>query len=164
MDPVELVVRQYLSHKKPRMKKMQDMLTEGGKCIWVAPSGGRDRADENNDYKVRRERLARRQWAVCTVPRRGQPPRARLRTARARLSRDGSAARASQVAPFDAKSVDMFKLMAAKSKRPAHFYPLSMFTYPICPPPQQARRAARLQSDTPCALPSMGRSRRHPPC
>eukprot|EP00965_Chrysotila_dentata_P200799 6180185-Pleurochrysis_carterae.AAC.1 len=32
----------------------------------------------------------------------------------------------------------MFRLMAGKAKRVTHFYPLSMFTYPICPPPQQA--------------------------
>jgi len=90
-NPPELK-SQKQNHNRMVMKKMQDMLTEGGKCIWVAPSGGRDRAAEDDKY---------------------------------------------QVAPFDAKSVDMFKLMAAKSKRPAHFYPLSMFTYPICPPPQQ---------------------------
>jgi len=91
-NPPELK-SQKQNHNRMVMKKMQDLLTEGGKCIWVAPSGGRDRADEASGEYV--------------------------------------------VAPFDPKSVDMFKLMAAKSKRPAHFYPLSMFTYPICPPPQQ---------------------------
>ena len=58
--------------------------------IWVAPSGGRDRADESGKYSV---------------------------------------------APFDAKSVEMFRVMSGKSTKPTHFYPLSMFTYPICPPP-----------------------------
>ena len=40
-----------------------------------------------------------------------------------------------QVAPFDSKSIEMFRLMADKSGNPTHFYPLSMLTYPICPPP-----------------------------
>jgi len=39
------------------------------------------------------------------------------------------------VAPFDSKTVDMFRLMATKSKRPCHFYPLSMVSYELCPPP-----------------------------
>ena len=72
------------------MKTMQSLFTEGGKCIWVAPSGGRDRVGESGKYEV---------------------------------------------SPFDAKSIEMFRLMADKAKRPTHFYPLSMFTYPICPPP-----------------------------
>jgi len=78
-------------HNRNVMKTMQKMFTEGGKLIWVAPSGGRDRAT------------------------------------------DGSF----KVAPFDSKSVEMFRLMGDKAKRPTHFYPLSMLTYPICPPPQQ---------------------------
>ena len=31
--------------------------------------------------------------------------------------------------------VEMFRLMADKAGRTTHFYPLSMLTYPICPPP-----------------------------
>jgi len=77
-------------HNKNVMKKMKDMFKEGGKIIWVAPSGGRDRADESGRFRV---------------------------------------------APFDPKSVEMFRLMGAKSGRKTHFYPLSMLTYPICPPP-----------------------------
>jgi hypothetical protein len=66
---------------------------QGGKIIWVAPSGGRDRRDDvSGDYSV---------------------------------------------APFDAKSIEMFRLMADKAGRTTHFYPLSMLTYPICPPPEQ---------------------------
>ncbi len=34
-------------HNKRTMTKMKDLLSSGGKCIYVAPSGGRDRA--NND-------------------------------------------------------------------------------------------------------------------
>ena len=98
------------------MKTMQQLMTDGGKCIWVAPSGGRDRPSDDGKYEV---------------------------------------------APFDSKSIEMFRLMSAKADgtatsgqprgnleppraisshlrqadRPTHFYPLSMFTYPICPPP-----------------------------
>ena len=41
-----------------------------------------------------------------------------------------------QVAPFDAKSVEMFRLMSDKAGRTAHFYPLSMATAAVCPPPE----------------------------
>jgi len=79
-------------HNRNVMKKMQSLFKEGGQIIWVAPSGGRDRKDEDGAY---------------------------------------------QVAPFDPKSVEMFRLMADKAGRTTHFYPLSMLTYPICPPPEQ---------------------------
>merc|ERR1712113_1174546 len=79
-------------HNRRVMKTMQQMLTSGGKCIWVAPSGGRDRPNGAGEY---------------------------------------------QVAPFDSKSIEMFRLMSDKAQRTTHFYPLSMFTYPICPPPTQ---------------------------
>lgn len=39
------------------------------------------------------------------------------------------------IAPFDQKTVDMFRLMGNKSKVPTHFYALSMVTYDLCPPP-----------------------------
>ena len=32
-----------LQHNQRTMKKMLQLLSEGGKCIYVAPSGGRDR-------------------------------------------------------------------------------------------------------------------------
>lgn len=73
------------------MKTMQQLFSEGGKIIWVAPSGVRDRTDpETGEYTV---------------------------------------------SGFDPKSIEMFRLMADKAKRTTHFYPLSMLTYPICPPP-----------------------------
>lgn len=77
-------------HNRMVMKRMQSLFKEGGKCVWVAPSGGRDRPDDNGNY---------------------------------------------QVAPFDAKSVEMFRLMSGKAGRTCHFYPLSMFTAAVCPPP-----------------------------
>jgi len=39
------------------------------------------------------------------------------------------------IAPFDQKTVDMFRLMGNKSKKPTHFYPMSMVSYDLCPPP-----------------------------
>ena len=39
------------------------------------------------------------------------------------------------IAPFDQKTVDMFRLMANKSKVPTHFYAFSMVSYDLCPPP-----------------------------
>lgn len=39
------------------------------------------------------------------------------------------------IAPFDQKTVDMFRLMGNKSKIPTHFYPMSMVSYDLCPPP-----------------------------
>jgi len=77
-------------HNRRVMKKMQELFQDGGKLIWVAPSGGRDRADETGTFRV---------------------------------------------AEFDPKSIEMFRLMADKANRKTHFYPLSMLTYPVCPPP-----------------------------
>ena len=34
------------------MKTMQNLFTEGGKLIWVAPSGGRDREGADGKYVV----------------------------------------------------------------------------------------------------------------
>ena len=64
------------------MSAMLEMLKIGGHCLWVAPSGGRDR----------------RNVETGGVP----------------------------VAEFDRKTVDMFRLMATKSKKPCHFYPMAM--------------------------------------
>lgn len=39
------------------------------------------------------------------------------------------------IAPFDQKTIDMFRLMGNKSKVSTHYYALSMVTYDLCPPP-----------------------------
>ena len=78
-------------HNRNVMKEMSNLFKDGGKVIWVAPSGGRDRKDPSGDgYSV---------------------------------------------AKFDPKSVEMFRLMAGKADKKTHFYPLSMLTYNVCPPP-----------------------------
>lgn len=38
-------------------------------------------------------------------------------------------------APFDQKTIDMFRLMGNKSKVKTHYYALSMVSYDLCPPP-----------------------------
>ena len=74
------------------MSAMLEMFkNEKGVCIWVAPSGGRDRRDLET----------------------GEVP----------------------LAKFDQKTVDLFRLMARKSKVPTHFHPMSMVSYDLCPPP-----------------------------
>lgn len=81
---------QKLLHNSRTMKKMSELLSEGGKIIYVAPSGGRDRAYGENKIKL---------------------------------------------ADFDPNSIEMFRLMAKQASRPTHFYPLSLKTYYILPPP-----------------------------
>jgi len=39
------------------------------------------------------------------------------------------------IAPFDSKTIDMFRLMGRKSKVPTHYYPMAMVSYDLCPPP-----------------------------
>lgn len=87
--PPELKAKKQL-HNKHTMEKMSRLLAEGGKAIYIAPSGGRDR--KNADGVV-------------------------------------------EVAPFDPQSIEMLNLMARKSKRPTHFYPFTLSTYNLMPPP-----------------------------
>lgn len=39
-------------HNQRTLKQMLDLLNEGGYCIYVAPSGGRDRPDSNGEFQV----------------------------------------------------------------------------------------------------------------
>jgi len=39
------------------------------------------------------------------------------------------------IAPFDSKTIDMFRLIGNKSKVPTHYYTMGMVTYDMCPPP-----------------------------
>ena len=40
-----------------------------------------------------------------------------------------------EVAPFDFKALDMFKLMSMQSRIPMHFFPMAMYTHKLVPPP-----------------------------
>ena len=82
------------------MQTMAELLAEGGKCIYVAPSGGRDRLAPSGEVEV---------------------------------------------APFDPQSVEMFRLMATQAATPTHFYPLSLYTYPLLPPPQEIAEESAIE-------------------
>jgi glycerol-3-phosphate O-acyltransferase len=84
-----------IAHNQRTLKKMGELLNEGGYCIYVAPSGGRDRRN-----------------ALGQV----------------------------DVSPFDAQSIELFWLIAQQAKQPTHFYPLSLSTYPLMPPPDQVEK------------------------
>jgi glycerol-3-phosphate O-acyltransferase len=49
--PPELKLKK-LTHNQLTMKKMAQLLNEGSKCIYVAPSGGRDRPDASGKVEV----------------------------------------------------------------------------------------------------------------
>ena len=51
-NPPELK-SQKQKHNRRVMKQMGQMFAEGGNLIWVAPSGGRDRANEAGEYQAR---------------------------------------------------------------------------------------------------------------
>lgn len=98
-----------LQHNQRTMNRMKELLSEGGKFIYVAPSGGRDRPNQNGEVEV---------------------------------------------APFDPQSIEMFRLMAKQSTKLVHFYPLSLVTFDILPPPPaieselgEMRRAKREGQD-----------------
>lgn len=41
-----------ISHNQKTLKKLQELLNEGGNCIYVAPSGGRDRPNAKGELQV----------------------------------------------------------------------------------------------------------------
>lgn len=77
-------------HNKKTMELMSQLLSAGGKAIYVAPSGGRDRPNAKGIVEV---------------------------------------------APFDPQSIQMFYLMAQRAGHPTHFYPMTLKTFDILPPP-----------------------------
>ncbi|WP_075883401.1 1-acyl-sn-glycerol-3-phosphate acyltransferase [Candidatus Protochlamydia sp. W-9] len=86
---------QKVSHNQRTMRKMSELLSEGGRCIYVAPSGGRDRRNSEGQITI---------------------------------------------APFDPQSLEMFWLMAQQADHPTHFYPLSLHTYDLMPPPKHVEK------------------------
>lgn len=91
MDFAPDLKEQKLLHNQKAMQILKNLLSEGGKCIFVAPSGGRDRINSNGVVDV---------------------------------------------APFDPQSIELFWLIAQQAERPTHFYPLSLATYWLLPPPK----------------------------
>ena len=59
------------------------------------------------------------------------------------------------IAPFDSKTIDMFRLVSNKSKVPTHFYTMSLVSYELCPPPDTVEAGvgeARNVRFVPCGL------------
>lgn len=92
-------------HNQKTMKRMQALLEEGGKCIFVAPSGGRDR-----------------------------------------VNADGIV----EVAPFDPQSVEMFRLIALQANQRTHFYPLTLSSYALLPPPSRLKKSLGEKREAKC--------------
>lgn len=88
--PPELKTQKQM-HNKRTMQLMSELLSEGGKAIYVAPSGGRDRPNKEGIFEV---------------------------------------------ADFDAQSIEMFYLMAQRAGHPTSFYPLTLKTHELLPPPE----------------------------
>jgi glycerol-3-phosphate O-acyltransferase len=94
-----------LQHNQKTMKQMSQLLSEGGKCIYVAPSGGRDRPGLTGQIEVAR---------------------------------------------FDPKSLEMFWLMAQQAEKTTHFYPLTLVTYALLPPPNSLEKELGEKRQTQC--------------
>lgn len=82
-------------HNQKTMHKLAQLLSEGGKCIYVAPSGGRDRRNSKGLVEV---------------------------------------------AKFDPQSIELFWLTTQRATKTTHFYPLTLVTYPLLPPPDTIRK------------------------
>lgn len=85
-----------LEHNKVTMLVMSQHLSQGGKCIYIAPSGGRDRRNKEGVLEV---------------------------------------------AKFDPQSVELLYLLGRKANKPTHFFPLSLSTHDILPPPEDLQVA-----------------------
>ncbi|TXI42300.1 MAG: glycerol-3-phosphate acyltransferase [Nitrosomonas sp.] len=77
-------------HNRRALQELVRKLSTGGQCVYVAPSGGRDRPNAEGVVNV---------------------------------------------APFDRDAIDLFALMAKESGITTHFYPLSLATTHLLPPP-----------------------------
>lgn len=82
---------QKLKHNRKTISVTHSLFHEGGKCVWFAPAGGRDRRSRT--------------------------------TGRVEIS------------SFDPDAVDVMRITAQKSGKPCHFYPMSLLTYDLLPPP-----------------------------
>jgi glycerol-3-phosphate O-acyltransferase len=97
-------------HNQKAIRMLGQLLSNGGKCIYVAPSGGRDRPNEHGEL----------------LP-----------------------------APFDPQSIEMFRFIATHAERKTHFYPLSLSTYALLPPPEKVEKTLgerRLAFSSPVTL------------
>ncbi len=84
-----------IDHNKKTIQAIRKKLNEGGVCIYIACSGGRDRKNKNG------------------VP---------------------------YPAPFDPASIDLMYLLGEKAENTTHYYPLSLYSNPILPPPETTHK------------------------
>lgn len=80
-----------LMHNRRTIAKTASLFKEGGKVVWFAPSGGRDRRSKETGLV--------------------------------------------EVSPFDEGAVQAMRVTADKSGTPTHFFPLSLVSYDMLPPP-----------------------------
>jgi glycerol-3-phosphate O-acyltransferase len=78
------------NHNRRALQELSQRLSKGGICVYIAPSGGRDRPNAQGIVEI---------------------------------------------SPFERDAIDLFALMAKDSKCPTHFYPLSLATHRLLPPP-----------------------------
>lgn len=95
------------------MQVLGELFAQGGQCMWVAPSGGRDRTNLLTEH-------------------------ANTPEADTNNKNNNNAGERFVVSPFDSKVLDMFRLLAMQSGKSAqtHFYPMAMFTHQLVPPPK----------------------------
>lgn len=98
IDDIPELRQQKLLHNRRTISATTKLFKDGGKVLWFAPSGGRDRRSAE--------------------------------TGRVEIS------------PFDPGAVQMMRLSASKSGTPTHFYPMSLWTYDMLPPPSNVGGAA----------------------
>lgn len=99
-----------LRHNQRTMEQMRHLFQEGGKIVYVAPTGGRDRKNQQGLVEI---------------------------------------------APFDPQSLEMIYLTASRAQTPTHFYPLTLATYELFPPPDTIQKELgekRLVNYTPIHL------------
>ncbi|KAK9860336.1 hypothetical protein WJX84_006817 [Apatococcus fuscideae] len=96
LDDIPELRSEKMASNRRAVGAMLKELGQGGRLVWIAPSGGRDRPD------------AEGQWA---------PDK------------------------FDPSAVELMRHLAAKSGKPAHFWPFAMLSWRVMPPPTQKEKA-----------------------
>ncbi|KAG2427692.1 hypothetical protein HYH02_014524 [Chlamydomonas schloesseri] len=91
MDDVPELKAAKMETNRKTLVAMQRQLNAGGTLMWIAPSGGRDRPNANDEW----------------VP-------------------DN----------FDPAAVELMRNLVQRAKQPGHLIPMSMFSFPMMPPPK----------------------------
>lgn len=91
INDVPELLNEKRKHNHRTIFETQRLFKEGGKVVWFAPSGGRDRRSSKTN-------------------------RIEMET-------------------FDEGAIDMMRVIVQKSRTPCHFYPMSLLTHNMLPPP-----------------------------